>query len=52
MNIIIADKIKACTACLAISTCKVALPRHNSANEYQYDQLSTDQGGLRLTLIR
>ena len=30
----IADKIKACTACSAISTCKVDLPCHNSANKY------------------
>ena len=33
-NIFIADKIKACTACLAISTCKLPLPRHNTANAY------------------
>ena len=30
--LLIADKIKACPGCLAISTFKLPLPRHNTAN--------------------
>ena len=31
-SLLIADKIKACTGCFVISTCKLSLPRHNSTN--------------------
>ena len=47
----IADKIKACTHSLAISSEKLSLPRHNSVNAYLWDQWSVDHLRLGQTVM-
>ena len=50
-SFIVADKIKACTHSLVISSEKLSLPRHNSANAYLWDQWSVDYLRLGQTVM-